>query len=59
MTGWGYWGTVVVSILTIVFDGVSAVTVSFTAFAGLILPVVFLIVLLPRRAKYFGREQTA
>jgi uncharacterized membrane protein YqhA len=53
MTSWGYWGTVIVSALTIVFDGVSAVAVSYTAFAGLILPVLFLALLLPRRDSYF------
>ncbi|HUI85723.1 MAG TPA: hypothetical protein VLY21_01040 [Nitrososphaerales archaeon] len=50
MTRWGFWGTVALSVLTIVFDGVSSATVSLTAFAGLILPVVFLALLLPRRA---------
>jgi hypothetical protein len=54
MTRWGYWGMIVVSVLTIVFDGVSAVTVSPTAFAGLILPVVFIVVLIRKRAEYFG-----
>ena len=56
-TRWGYRGTMVVSVITIVFDGVSAATVSPTALAGLILPVVFLIVLVPRRAKYSGKGQ--
>ena len=53
-TKWGYWGAVVVSVLTIAFDGVSSVTVSFTAFTGLILPVVFLAVLIPKRSGYFA-----
>jgi hypothetical protein len=57
MTAWGYWGIVIISAVTIVFDGISAATVSYTAIAGLILPVVFLIVLLPRRATYLRREQ--
>jgi hypothetical protein len=55
MTQWGYWETVAVSILTVVFDGVSAATVSFTAFAGQLLPIVFLVVLVPRHTSYFGR----
>jgi hypothetical protein len=59
MTGWGYWGTVAVSVLTVLFDGFSAATVSLTAFAGLVLPVLFLILLLPRRAGYFGRRAEA
>jgi hypothetical protein len=58
MTRWGYWGTIGVSLVTIAFDGVSGVTVSFTAFAGLILPVIFLVVLLPRRASNFGGRKT-
>jgi hypothetical protein len=58
MTRWGYWGTIGVSLVTIAFDGVSGVTVSFTAFAGLILPVIFLVVLLPRRASNFGGKKT-
>jgi hypothetical protein len=50
MTGWGLWGTVALSALTIVFDGVSSATVSLTAFAGLVLPAVSLPLLLPIRA---------
>lgn len=59
MTGWGYWGTIVVSILTIVFDGVSSVAISYTALAGLVLPIIFLVALLRRRAEYFGGKQSA
>ena len=53
-TSWGFWGTVAVSIITVAFDGVSAATVSVTATAGLILPVVFLLVLIPRRAVFMA-----
>jgi hypothetical protein len=53
-TRWGYKGTVTVSVLTIVFDGVAAASVSPTALAGLILPVVFLAVLIPRRGNPFA-----
>ena len=53
-TRWGYWGTVAVSLLTIIFDGVSAASVSPTALAGLILPVIFLLVLVPRRSSYIA-----
>jgi len=59
MTRWGFWGTVVVCILTILFDGVSSVTVSLTAFAGLVLPVLFLMLLLPRRVRYLARGRGA
>ena len=53
MKEWGFWGTAMVSAFTIVFDGVSALTVSYTAFAGLVLPAVFLLVLIPRRTAFF------
>jgi hypothetical protein len=56
-TKWGYWGVIAVSALTIAFDGVSAVAVSWTAFAGLVLPVVFLVVLLPKRAVYLAHDR--
>jgi hypothetical protein len=58
MTRWGYWGTIGVSLLTVAFDGVSSVMVSFTAFAGLILPVIFLVVLLSRRVRYSSGRRT-
>ena len=51
---WGYWGTIAVSVVTIGFDGVSSATVSYTAFAGLVLPVLFLAILLPARSRYFS-----
>jgi hypothetical protein len=53
MTGWGYWGIIALSAATIIFDGISSATVSFTALAGLILPILFLILLLPARLIYF------
>ena len=53
-TGWGYWGMLAVSLVTIAFDGVSFAAVSSTALAGLILPILFLIVLIPGRAVYFA-----
>jgi hypothetical protein len=55
LNNWGYWGTIGVSILTIAFDGVSAATVSATAMVGLVLPIIFLIILIPRRAAYLVR----
>ena len=53
-TGWGFWGMIGVSVATIVFDGASSAAVSFTAFAGLVLPVLFLIALVPWRTAYFS-----
>lgn len=58
-TRWGFWGTIALSALTIFFDGTSSVTVSVAAFAGLILPVVFLALLLPKRSTFLtGRRGT-
>jgi hypothetical protein len=54
LTNLGYLGTVMVSVLTVVFDGVSAATVSATAMAGLVLPVVFLLILIPKRAAFLA-----
>ena len=51
-SSWGYWGTVGVSAVTILFDAVSSVALSWTAFAGLVLPALFLVVLLPARNRY-------
>jgi hypothetical protein len=52
-TRWGCRGRVVVSVLTNALGGVPAASDSLTAFAGPILPVVFLILLVPRRDSYF------
>ena len=49
----GYRGRAVVSVLTNALGGVPAASDSLTAFAGPILPVVFLILLVPRRGSYF------
>ena len=57
MTRWGFWGTITVSLVTVVFDGASAALVSPTAFAGLILPLSFLVVLVPKRTQYSGEGQ--
>lgn len=53
-TSWGFWGTVAVSAATIAFDAVSSAALSFTAFAGLVLPILFLVVLIPGRTSYFA-----
>ena len=59
MRRWGFWGTVVLSVLTILFDGTSSIAVSPTAFAGLVLPFVFLAILLPRRSSFIARGRGA
>lgn len=47
-TKWGYVGVVGVCAVTIIFDGISAVAVAYTAVAGLILPALFLVYLFSR-----------
>lgn len=49
MKRWGYWGTVLLSVVTIVFD-IWGLTIQFTAVMGVVLPVTFIMYL------YFKRE---
>jgi uncharacterized membrane protein (DUF2068 family) len=49
MKRWGYWGTVLLSVVTIVFD-VWGLTIQLTAAMGIVLPVIFIAYL------YFKRE---
>lgn len=50
MRGWGYWGTILLSLLTIVFDA-WGLTMQYTAAMGLVLPIFFVVYLLGRRSK--------
>ncbi len=50
MRSWGYWGTILLSLLIVVFD-VWGLTIQYTATLGLILPIIFVIYLLGRRSK--------
>ena len=50
MRSWGYWGTILLSVLTIAFD-IWGLTIQSTAAMGLILPVIFIIYLLSRRSR--------
>ena len=50
MKSWGYWGTILLSVLTIAFD-IWGLTIQSTAAMGLILPVIFIIYLLRRRSR--------
>ena len=49
MKRWGYWGTILLSVVTIVFD-VWGLTIQFTAVMGIVLPLAFIAYL------YFKRE---
>ena len=51
MKSWGYWGTILLSVLTIVFD-IWGLTIQSTAAIGLILPVIFTIYLLRSRSQF-------
>ena len=50
MRSWGYWGTILLSVLTIAFD-IWGLTIQSTAAMGLILPVIFIIYLLRQRSR--------
>ncbi|MEM2005685.1 MAG: hypothetical protein QW705_05325 [Zestosphaera sp.] len=49
---WGFWLTILVSIATIVFD-VWGLTIQLTATIGLIVPVISILVLYPKRSQLF------
>jgi uncharacterized membrane protein (DUF2068 family) len=48
MKRWGYWGTILLSVVTIIFD-IWGLTIQFTAAMGLVLPVTFIAYLYPNR----------
>jgi hypothetical protein len=47
---WGFWGTIAVSIATIVFD-VWGITVQYTAALGFVVPAITLLYLYPKKSK--------
>lgn len=54
MRKWGFWATVLVSILTILFD-IWGVTIQFTAAMGFVVPVISLLILLAKKSQLQGR----
>lgn len=50
MKKWGFWATVFVSILTILFD-IWGVTIQFTAAMGFVVPAISLLILLAKRSQ--------
>lgn len=48
MRKWGFWATVLVSVLTIIFD-IWGVTIQFTAAMGFVVPVISLLMLLAKK----------
>ncbi|MBS7633725.1 hypothetical protein KEJ15_08985 [Candidatus Bathyarchaeota archaeon] len=50
MRGWGFWATVFVSVLTILFD-IWGVTIQFTAAMGFVVPVISLLILLAKKSQ--------
>jgi hypothetical protein len=49
---WGYWGTLMLCIVTIGFDGWAVATVTWTASAGLLIPIVALIYLIGKHNNF-------
>lgn len=50
MRKWGFWTTILVSVLTILFD-VWGVTIQFTAAMGFVVPVISLLILLAKKSQ--------
>ncbi|MBS7654053.1 MAG: hypothetical protein QXR06_04970 [Candidatus Bathyarchaeia archaeon] len=53
MRRWGFWATVFVSVLTILFD-IWGVTIQFTAAMGFVVPVISLLILLVKKSQLLG-----
>ena len=51
---WGYWGTLFLCILTIAFDAWGVTMIAWTAAAGLLIPIVALVYLVPRHVTLFA-----
>lgn len=48
MKNWGFWGTILLSVVTFIFDA-WGMTIQITAAMGLILPVLFVVYLYAKR----------
>ena len=53
MKRWGYWGTILLSVATIIFD-VWGLTIQLTAAMGLVLPAAFIVYLYLRRGLFLS-----
>ncbi len=52
---WGYWGTLAMAALTIVFDAWAVATVAQTALMGLFIPILLMVYLVPRHGRFVRR----
>ena len=50
---WGFWGTIFVSVATIAFD-IWGLTIQFTAAIGLIVPLISILYLYPKKSQLFA-----
>ncbi|MGB9853831.1 MAG: hypothetical protein ACPLRY_03370 [Candidatus Bathyarchaeales archaeon] len=50
---WGFWGTIFVSVTTIAFD-IWGLTIQFTAAIGLIVPLISILYLYPKKSQLFA-----
>jgi len=56
LSRWGYWGTIIVSVATIVFDLWATFAVFWTALAGVFVPALLLLYLVPKQSQFVARR---
>jgi len=56
LSSWGYWGTVVVSAVTIIFDLWAIFAIFWTALAGVFVPALLLLYLVPKQSQFVARR---
>jgi hypothetical protein len=49
---WGYWGTLAMPVLTMMFDIWAVATVAQTALMGLFIPILLMVYLVPRHGRF-------
>ncbi|MFX0092655.1 MAG: hypothetical protein ACFFBD_12905 [Candidatus Hodarchaeota archaeon] len=54
-TAWGFWGTILHSVITILFD-IWGITIQYTAFAGFPIPIILLIYLFLNRLEFLEEK---
>ena len=56
LSRWGYWGTLVVSAATIIFDLWAIFAIFWTALAGVFVPALLLLYLVPKQSQFVARR---
>jgi len=56
LSRWGYWGTLVVSAATIIFDLWAIFAILWTALAGVFVPTLLLLYLVPKQSQFVARR---